>query len=439
MRRLTHPPRLSLPVTASFSRRRLWGHALGGAGLLYAGPGLWRADTAIAQERAPGTAPVSDWDVPDGHFYTQGAPAEAPADSGFVVADADGISFWSAYKSLGGPAQLGYPVTARYSEGRHAYQVMQAGVLRWDGDAGAADVHPVFIALSELNLDGWLEAKGIPPVAEPLRADPGLAQDRRMEWLSHPVLRSAYMTSDGETSRRRFGLPMSEPQRFGPYMAQRFEKAVLQLWLDATPDTPAPGAVTVVQVGELLTAAGLVPEAAQIPQVPPVPRPVVEAPRPAIVPVSAPVPAPASAPAAPGRGKQIVVSLGRQTWYAYENGQVVYSGPTTTGRPELATPTGSFSVLSRHTPYTMYSPWPRGSAFWYEPSSMTYALRITGNGVFLHDAPWRPFYGPGTNVPHTGADGVWRTGSHGCINLPYAAAAWLWGFAPIGTPVQVSV
>ncbi|MGH2368557.1 MAG: L,D-transpeptidase, partial [Chloroflexota bacterium] len=192
---------------------------------------------------------------------------------------------------------------------------------------------------------------------------------------------------------------------------------------------PAPGTVAPALVGNLIKEAGLIPEAALAPQPAPAPRPVVEAPKPARVLIAA--------PAAPGRGKQIVVSLSRQWWYAYQDGNVVFNGPVTTGQPELRTPRGRFTVLSRQSPFTFVSPWPRGHRFWYAPSPCTYALRITGNGVYLHDAPWRPFYGPGTNVPHYDPDGVWRTGSHGCINLPYGAAAWLWSFAPVGTPVQV--
>ena len=429
MRRPTLVSRADLLTPFSLPRRAWLRQALGAGGLALAGQALRPASRALAQQA--GSAPVPDWDVPGGHFYTQAAPDEAAPDTGFVVADAAGVPFWQEYRGLGGPAELGYPLSARFVEGGNVYQALQAGILRRSAETELVDLHPVLLAMSELGLDEWLLQWGVPAPAEALRSDPNLPLDTRLAWLTHPVLRAAYLDGGEEEARRRFGLPMGEPERFGPYLAQRFERGALQLWLDRVPGQPAPGAVTAVQVGELLREAGLIPEPALAPVAPPAPRPVVQAPRPQTVPV-------VQGPGAPGGGKQVVVSLGRQWWWAYQNGEVVFNGPVTTGRPELATPAGRFTIFARFTPYTMHSPWPRGSPFWYAPSSMTYAMQITGNGVFLHDAPWRPYYGPGTNVWHTDPDGVQRTGSHGCINMPFGAAQFLWGWAPNGTQVLVS-
>lgn len=428
MRRPTLQSRHDLLLPFSLTRRGLLRPLVASSGLALAGHSLWPAASAYAQ--AAEVEKVPDWDVPGGHFYTQGAPTDAPADSGFVLADAGDVPFWREYRAMGGPAQLGFPVSSRYAEGPNAYQVLQAGMLRWSGAVGVVDLHPIFHALSELGLDDWLVGQGIPRPAPALLQDPNLSTASRMAWLTQPQLQAAYMTSDAETAWRRFGLPMGEPERFGPYLAQRFERAVLQLWLDAVPGQPAPGSVTIVQIGTLLEAAGLIPAEARVPATAPAPRPVVQTPRPTTLPV-------VDAPGAPGNGRQVVVSLARQWWWAYDNREVANNGPVTTGQPELATPTGRFTIFSRFSPYTMYSPWPPSSKYYYTPSSMTYAMQITGNGVFLHDAPWRPFYGPGTNVPHYDPDGVWRTGSHGCINMPFQAAAWLWNFAPNGTPVLV--
>ena len=144
-------------------------------------------------------------------------------------------------------------------------------------------------------------------------------------------------------------------------------------------------------------------------------------------------------PGAPGGGKQVVVSLGRQWWWAYQNGEVVFNGPVTTGRPELATPAGRFSIFARFTPYTMYSPWPRGSPFWYAP--LQHDLRHADHGE-RGVPPRRPLAAllrAGDERWHTDPDGVQRTGSHGCINMPFGAAQFLWGWGPpTGPRVLVS-
>jgi lipoprotein-anchoring transpeptidase ErfK/SrfK len=58
-------------------------------------------------------------------------------------------------------------------------------------------------------------------------------------------------------------------------------------------------------------------------------------------------------------------------------------------------------------------------------------------GFFLHDAPWRGNFGPGSNTS-LGTPGGDFTGTHGCVNIPYAAAAQLFRWAELGTPVIVS-
>jgi lipoprotein-anchoring transpeptidase ErfK/SrfK len=369
---------------------------------------------------------VSDWDVPGGHFYTQTAPRDAVTDAGFLVSDGDGLTFWRDYKALGGPTQLGFPVSGRWESEGETFQATEAALLHWDG--GAARVYPVFKLFTQYGLDDWLEGQGVPAASPELLANPDLPVWTRQGWLTNPTLRAAYWAAFEIDGPRRYGLPMSEPIRMGPYLAQRFERAVLQLWLDDVPGMPEPGSIVLVQVADLLRRAEMIPAGALSPQAAPAPRP-----DPARV-----VPAPAGAtPVSSVAGQHIVVSLGRQWFFAYEDGGLVMNGPVTTGRPELVTPLGSFRVMSRHAPYTFVSPWAPGSPFWYETSVSNYALLITSNGVFLHDAPWRPYNGPGTNVPHVDPDGVWRTGSHGCINMRTADAAWAYRWAVVGTPVDV--
>ncbi len=133
--------------------------------------------------------------------------------------------------------------------------------------------------------------------------------------------------------------------------------------------------------------------------------------------------------------KAITISLSEQVIRAYEHGQQVFWTYVTTGRPGLETDPGSFKVYWKVTPWTMHSPWPKGSPYWYPDSKVNMVMWFNG-GDGIHDAYWRSRYGPGTNGPHydpTGED----TGTHGCVNVPYQIMVWLWNWTPTGTPVIV--
>jgi lipoprotein-anchoring transpeptidase ErfK/SrfK len=129
-----------------------------------------------------------------------------------------------------------------------------------------------------------------------------------------------------------------------------------------------------------------------------------------------------------GSGKLIVVSLSRQVLTAYSNGTAVLTTYITTGRPQLPTPPGVYHVFARYSPYEMISPWPYGSPFWYPPSWVNWAMEFRGGGYFIHDAPWRSWYGPGSET---------YDGTHGCVNVPYSPMLFLWNWTPIGTTVVV--
>lgn len=137
----------------------------------------------------------------------------------------------------------------------------------------------------------------------------------------------------------------------------------------------------------------------------------------------------------PDGGKVIIVSLSRQTLYAYDGTKLALQTYVTTGNPALPTPTGQFQVLGRYHPYEFISPWPPGSQYYYAPSWVNWALLFRQGGYFLHDAPWRGAFGPGTNG--AGQPGTNYGGSHGCVNIPPNAMLFLWNWTPIGTTVDV--
>ena len=130
-----------------------------------------------------------------------------------------------------------------------------------------------------------------------------------------------------------------------------------------------------------------------------------------------------------GSGKVIVISIAREELMALEDGVVVLDTLVTTGRPAMPTVTGTFQIFAKYSPYCMRS-WPGNPYPWVGCIGMSYAMEFESSGFFIHDAPWRSRYGPGTNNDN---------GTHGCVNVPRNAHQmdFLYGWTPIGTTVIV--
>ncbi|HEV7216206.1 MAG TPA: L,D-transpeptidase family protein [Chloroflexota bacterium] len=158
---------------------------------------------------------------------------------------------------------------------------------------------------------------------------------------------------------------------------------------------------------------------------------------PVTLPASTVAPPPGPIPAPVGSGRSIGVSLSRQHLWAYDNGSVAWEAPVTTGGPEKPTPTGIYTIEAKIPNFKFISPWPPSSPFWYPDSPTHYALQFRSDGFYIHDAPWRPYYGPGTDFPHVDPDGTVRSGSHGCVNTQYATIAFLAPWTPMGAPVRI--
>ena len=118
--------------------------------------------------------------------------------------------------------------------------------------------------------------------------------------------------------------------------------------------------------------------------------------------------------------KVIVVSISRQMLWAYKGNQVVLSSYVSTGRAGFDTPVGSFAVLSKLPSQTMEGV--IGGEYYNVPD-VPWVLYFTNSGHALHGTYWHNNFG----TPM----------SHGCVNLPLDVAAWLFDWAPVGTPVQV--
>jgi len=133
--------------------------------------------------------------------------------------------------------------------------------------------------------------------------------------------------------------------------------------------------------------------------------------------------------------KSVIVSFQAQHLWAYEGDKVVLDTPVTTGiwgSGDFGTDFGPMKVLWRSHPWTMHSPWPKGSPYWYPDTVVQWTTFFTNTGESIHDAAWEPDseLGPGSQYDLS-------TRSHGCIHVPAGYAQWMYNWAREGMPVIV--
>ena len=135
--------------------------------------------------------------------------------------------------------------------------------------------------------------------------------------------------------------------------------------------------------------------------------------------------------------KVIKISLGTQSLTAFEGNTPFLTTLVTSGGSDLPTPVGKWEIIEKASPFVFHSPYPKGSKFWYPDVTSHYAMLFDQpDADFIHDAPWRSKFGPGTNGP--GVPGQVYTGSHGCVETPADVMPKLFPWTPLGTPVIIS-
>lgn len=133
--------------------------------------------------------------------------------------------------------------------------------------------------------------------------------------------------------------------------------------------------------------------------------------------------------------KHIIVSFEAQHVWVYQGPKVVLDSAVTTGirgAGPYGTDFGPMKVLHNDHPWKMHSPWPKGSIYWYPDTVVQWTVFFTDSGESFHDASWEADsqLGPGSQYDSS-------TRSHGCVHIPYSYAQWLYGWADVGTPVDV--
>lgn len=127
-------------------------------------------------------------------------------------------------------------------------------------------------------------------------------------------------------------------------------------------------------------------------------------------------------------GRYIEINIAKQHLWVWQDHEVIYDTPITTGATGAGFPTitGLFSVYYKTT-NTHLRGYAYGPRYNYDVQ-VDYWMPFSG-GYGMHDASWR-------NGRFGGSD-YYYGGSHGCVNLPDAAAAFIYHWANIGTPVWV--
>ena len=110
----------------------------------------------------------------------------------------------------------------------------------------------------------------------------------------------------------------------------------------------------------------------------------------------------------------------------YLNGKLQYDWPISTGAPGHDTPNGTYLTTDKGNPVEMkpadIAPGQPG----YYDLMVPWAVRFTWNGIYLHDAYW--------SVGQQGSVNV----SHGCVNMPPAAAQTYYQEEVPGDPVTIT-
>ncbi len=353
-------------------------------------------------------------------------PAAAQSQALYFVATGqqldDRYGFLSVWRTSNGALTLGQPISPTFRDGDLVVQYFERGRL---------ELHP---AHNNAVLRGRVGAEYAAALGRSFPLPTPAARDaphRRLfvetgYTIGPPFL--AFWEEHGGIDV--FGLPISEPrwEYVGGALrqVQYFERARLEV--DPRPANPA-SAIRISDLGRDLArlrgvdlrpvaAGNAVPVDANGQPQPP-------APPPATVPTATPTPRPAAARPAPPPARSsdrlIIVDLSDQWLYALEGDRIVFDAPVSTGRDGFNTPVGSFSIYAKVREQTMSGC--AGNECWIVPR-VPHAMYIVG-GVALHGTYWHNQFGTGARR------------SHGCVNLPLSAAAWLYEWAPIGTPVVV--
>jgi lipoprotein-anchoring transpeptidase ErfK/SrfK len=129
----------------------------------------------------------------------------------------------------------------------------------------------------------------------------------------------------------------------------------------------------------------------------------------------------------------IVVSISQRHLWACDNATEVYNTAVITGNTNLAadlTPLGTYKIYTKLTNQDLKGCDSTGC--WNDPVSYWLPFLENQYGTYgLHDATWRSPNDFGNISPSS------SQASHGCVELPLSAGAWIYKWSNIGTTVII--
>lgn len=119
------------------------------------------------------------------------------------------------------------------------------------------------------------------------------------------------------------------------------------------------------------------------------------------------------------------VDLSAQHFWYYKNGELKYECDIVSGLPTPAknTPGGVYKLWYKEKDKTLEGSTSEGETW---STFVSYWNNISTFGVGLHDAVWHDYFG---------GDRYTYAGSHGCVNMPYEAAEYVYENVDYDTPV----
>jgi lipoprotein-anchoring transpeptidase ErfK/SrfK len=132
-------------------------------------------------------------------------------------------------------------------------------------------------------------------------------------------------------------------------------------------------------------------------------------------------PGPFAAEKGTGINKKIVVVIDTQILLAMEGTKVVYEYDVVTGRPKKETHPGDYRISRKFKDYTSKT----------YGSPMPYSMFFSKDGKAIHGTEWAAVRS------YLHAYITESVGSHGCVGLSEEDAKTLFGWAPVGTPIEV--